>query len=82
MVLESECTQDKPSAKSVRRLMKSTFNGKFKFGQMKCMTDCCIVLAHHIYITVGRRTWILKDAPSVPDVLEKFPPLKKTRFVS
>ena len=34
--LESECTQDNPSAKSVRRLMKATFNGMF--GQIKYMT--------------------------------------------
>ena len=51
-------------------------------GQMKYLYACLQVLwSCIIYLTVGRRSWILDDSPSVQDVLVKFPPLKKTRYV-
>ena len=36
----------------------------------------------HVMYTVGRRQWILDDCPSVHDVLDKFPSLKKTKYVT
>lgn len=30
----------------------------------------------------GRRAWIIKDAPPVEEILETFPPLKKSKHVS
>ena len=32
--------------------------------------------------TVGHRKWILEGSPSVSEILEKFPPLIKYRYVS
>ena len=92
--LEEECAKDKPTAKTVRQLMKATFHGIFAFaymlGQKKYLYAglfndiiyCGHASCMYIYCTVGRRQWILDDSPSVHDVLDKFPSLKKTRYVS
>ena len=34
------------------------------------------------FLILGRRQWILEDSPSVSEILEKFPPLIKYRYVS
>ena len=34
------------------------------------------------FLILGRRQWILEDSPSVSEILEKFTPLIKYRYVS
>ena len=53
------------------------------FGEMKSLYACSKVWWSCIlYLTVGRRSWILEESPSVVKVLDHFPPMKKTRYVS
>ena len=35
-----------------------------------------------MYLTVGCRSWILEESLSVVEVLDNFPPTKKTSYVS
>ena len=56
MSLQDEIVKEKPSRKTIKLLMKSTF--------------------------IGRRQWIKSDSPLVGEVLEVFPEIKKTKYVS
>ena len=41
------------------------------------------ILYHMLFLhIVGRRTWVQDESPHVRDIIEKFPPLKKVKYVS
>ena len=51
--LEEECTKDKPTAKTIRQLMKATFHGIFVFahiclGKRSIYMPACVM--HHVCI--------------------------------
>ena len=71
--LGDELQKPKPSFKNIKGIMRTSFEGKFIF------LLCNLIAIFDIF--PGRREWILNDSPSVQDIVDKFPPLKKLKYV-
>ena len=71
--LGDEWQKPKPSFKNIKEIMRTCFEGKIN-----------LILCNLIAIfkfSPGRREWILNGSPSVEDIVDKFPPLKKLKYV-
>ena len=74
--LQQEQEKNKPSKKTVRHLMKTTYEGIYIH----------IFCAYNIYnnniCIASRRQWLLsEESPSLVVILEHFPSMRKIQFV-